>query len=72
MTKAELIRLVERLPEEAIDEAMRRLEGLLPEVPPEDDWRLLDGMFAGGESLTKWHEEEKAREREQEARKFSW
>jgi hypothetical protein len=74
MTKQDLIALVERLPDEAVAEAIRRLDTLLPSKEPlaEDDWRLLDGMCAGGESLTRWLEEEKAREREQESRKYDW
>jgi hypothetical protein len=69
MTKADLIRLVERLPDEAVEEAARRLEDLVPEAPPEDDWRSLYGIYKG-EPLTRLLEEDRAREREAEERKI--
>lgn len=69
MTKAELIHLVERLPDSSVDEAIRRLEALLSDVAPEDDWRSLRGIYKG-EGMTQRLEEDRAREREAEERKI--
>lgn len=73
MTKSELIRLVERLPQESVEPVAKLLEAVLklkPEMAePDNDWRLLQGMYEDEESLTSWLEEEHARELEQEERK---
>ena len=73
MTKADLIRLVKRLPDETIEPLSKFLEAVLqlkPELTdPDNDWRLLQGMYEDEESLTIWLEKEHARELEQEERK---
>ena len=72
MTKKDLIRLVERLPEESVEPVAKLLEAVLKLSPreedPDEEWLSLRGIYKGQE-LTKGLEEEHARERERDAKK---
>jgi hypothetical protein len=74
MTKADLHRMVDQLPDEGVEPLAAFLEAMLklvpkPEDEPGEDWRALRGVYKG-QGMTRRLEEERAREREAEEHKI--